>query len=80
MVLSFRMERINQPKPDEMLSLPRVHWAARHSVEEPTVQAGLVGRESMLFHAERGRMQVDMSDQTFEVEAGTLLILPMGVS
>lgn len=59
--------------------LPRLHWAARDVLEQPATYAGQMGRESMLYYVECGQMLVDMAEQSFNFEAGTLLILPMGV-
>lgn len=69
---------MNHTKPDNMLSLPRVHWAARQTLSRGTVES-TVGRESMLFYVEHGHLQTTTKNQTFDCGSGTLLILPMGV-
>lgn len=69
---------MNYTKPDDMLSLPRVHWAARQNLGCGNVESA-VGRESMLFYVERGHMQTTIGGQTFDCRGGTLLILPIGV-
>ncbi|HEY0076408.1 MAG TPA: AraC family transcriptional regulator [Abditibacteriaceae bacterium] len=66
-------------KPDDMLALPRVHWAARDTLKPGTIEAG-IGRESMLFYVEQGQMQTTIAGETFQSQIGTLLILPRGLS
>lgn len=67
---------MSQKKPDDMLSLPRLHWAARQSTGIAVSESSQFGRETMLFYVERGHMQVRLDDQTYQVQAGTLLVLP----
>lgn len=67
-------------KPEDLLSLPRLHWAARTQQEYEGSESNLTARESLLFYVEQGHLEFQLNDKNLRADNKTLVILPQSVA
>lgn len=71
---------MNAEKPEDLLYLPRLHWAVQTRHDYKGSELNATARESLLFYVEQGHLEFQLTGKTLNAEAGTLIILSQGIS
>ena len=70
---------MKREKPEDLLYLPRLHWAVETHQHYKGHESRATARESLLFYVDQGRLEFQLAGTTLTAEAQRLLILPQSV-